>query len=107
MVLINVHKYLMGGSKADGARLFSVIPSEGMRGNGHKLKFHLSTKKPCFTVRVVEPLKRLSRDVIESPSLVTFRRCLDVALLQGHWTRQSQAIPSNLNYSVSNNILCI
>jgi len=36
--LISVDKYLMGGSKADRARLFSVISSERTRGNGHELK---------------------------------------------------------------------
>ena len=34
--LINVYKYLMGGCKADGARLFPAVPSDRTTGNGQK-----------------------------------------------------------------------
>ena len=40
--------YLMDSNKEDRARLFSVIPSERTRGNGHKVKyrkFHLNIRK--------------------------------------------------------------
>lgn len=42
--LINVYKYLMGGSK-DKARLFSAVPSNRTMSNGHKLK-----KRKCHLV---------------------------------------------------------
>lgn len=36
--LINVYKYLMGGNKVKGARLFSVALASRRRKTGHKLK---------------------------------------------------------------------
>ncbi|KAK4814881.1 hypothetical protein QYF61_001259 [Mycteria americana] len=36
--LISAYKYLKGGCKDNGARLFSVVPSDRARSNGHKLK---------------------------------------------------------------------
>jgi len=105
--VINAYKYLKGGYQEDGAKLFTVVPSNRTRGNRHKLKhrkFRLNMRKNFFPVRVTEHWNRLPREAVDSPSLEIFKTRLDKVLCsllymtllrQRVWTRRSPEVASN------------
>jgi len=86
--LLNAYKYLKVGCQEDGARFFSVVPSDRTRGNGHKpkqRKFQLNMRKNFFSLRVTEPWNRLPREVVDFPSLEIFKTRLDKVLCSLLW----------------------
>jgi len=63
----------------DKDRLFSSACCDRTRGDGFKLK-GLDIRKTFFTMRVIKHWSRLPRDVVDAPSLETFKARLDGAL---------------------------
>jgi len=80
---IAAFQYLKGACRKDGGNNFSRDGCDRTRSNGFKLRdgrFRLDIRKKFFTVRVVKPWNRLPRQVMEAPSLETFKARLDGAL---------------------------
>jgi len=76
-------QYLKGAYKKDKDKLFIRACCNRTRGNGFKLKesrFRLDIRKTFFTIRVVKHWHRLPREVVDAPSLETFKVRLDGAL---------------------------
>ena len=63
--------------------LFNRACSNRTKGNGFKLKegrFRLDVRKTFFTLRLVKHWQTLPREVVDAPSLGTFKARLDGAL---------------------------
>jgi len=81
--LIAAFQDLKGAYSKDENRLFSRACCNRTRGNGFKLeegRFRLDTRKNFFTMRVERHWQRLPREVVDAPSLETFKARLDGAL---------------------------
>lgn len=81
--LLCVCKYLKGGCGQVRARLFSVLPSAGTRGNVHKLehrRFPVNIRKQFCAVCVWVLVQVVQRGC-EISFLELFRNCLDVVLV--------------------------
>ncbi|KFQ87864.1 hypothetical protein N337_04721, partial [Phoenicopterus ruber ruber] len=81
--LIAAFQYLKGAYRKDGEKLFIRACCDRTRGNGFKLKegrYRLDIRKKFFKIGVVKHWHSLPGEVVEAPSLETFKVRLDGAL---------------------------
>ena len=81
--LIVAFHYLKRAYKQEGEQLFTRVDSDKTRGNGFKPRqgrFSLDIRRKFFTQSVVKHWNRLSKEVVDAPSLEAFKARLDVAL---------------------------
>jgi len=81
--MIAAFQYLKRSYRKERDGLFSRVYCDRTRGNGIKLeesRSRLNIRKIYFTVRVVRHWNRLPSDVVNAPSLESFKARLDGAL---------------------------
>ena len=97
--LIAAFQYLKGACKQKREWLFTRVVSDRTRGNGFKLgqgRFRLDIRRKFFTQRVVTRWIRLSKEVVDAPSLDAFKAGLDVALGSLVWWLATQPMEEGL-----------
>jgi len=90
--LIAAFQYLKGAYRKGGENIFSRACCDRTRSNGFKLREgrpRLDTRKKFSTIRVVKYWTRLPREVVDAPSLETFKARLDRALSNLVWLKMS------------------
>jgi len=90
--LIAAFQYLQGACRKDGDRLFSRAYCGRTRGSGFKLeegRFRLDIRKKFFIMMVVRHWKKLPEEMVDAPSLETFKVRLDRALSNLIWLKMS------------------
>ena len=73
----------MGDEMDETKWIFSVVGRDRTRSDGLKLehrKFRTNLRKNFITARVMEHWNKLPREVVESPSMETFKTHLDTYL---------------------------
>lgn len=76
-------KVVRGGKENNTDTVFSVVPRDRARGNGHQTrccKFHLNSGKYFFTVREVKCQNRFPREVDSFPFTNILRIHLEMVL---------------------------
>lgn len=99
-------KKLMGvGGGKNGARLFSEVPSDRLKGNGHKLKcerFYLNIRKTCLWIQMWNILLRETfgssswRQSVSDRTHPQETFCTWPCFKQRVWNGQSPEVPFSL-----------
>jgi len=78
---------------------FSEACCDKTRSNGFKLRegrFRLDIRKKFFIIRLAKPWHRFPREVVDAPSLETFKARLDGALSNLIWLKMSLLVAEGL-----------
>lgn len=81
--LTHVYKYLIRWSNAGETRFLLAVARGRPKGSGHKLKerkLHLNIERNSSVVTTTEHWHRLTKEVVESPSLQIFKTQLVMVL---------------------------
>ncbi|KAK4815657.1 hypothetical protein QYF61_005219 [Mycteria americana] len=99
--LIAAFQYLKGAYRKDGDRLYSKACCDRTRSNGFRLRegrFGLDLRKKFFTMRVARHWNKLPREVVEAPSLETFKVRLEWGSEQPDLVQAVPALAGVLDY---------
>lgn len=111
----NMYKYLMGGSKGDGARFFSVMFTDSIRDNRQKLKYRKcplsidNTPLLLGRVGVVQTLEQIIQtdcgisilgDIENLTGHSSEQPAVGDCFKQGCWARPSSALSSSHSHSI-------
>ncbi|KAK4821346.1 hypothetical protein QYF61_018251 [Mycteria americana] len=110
--LIAAFQYLKGAYKKDGDRVFSRACSDRTRGSGFTLKegrLRLGIRNKFFTMRVVKHWNRLPRELVDGPSLETFKGRFRLDIRKNsfaervikHWNRLPREVVESPSLEVS------
>ncbi|KAJ7423644.1 hypothetical protein WISP_33063 [Willisornis vidua] len=79
--LIALYNFLKEGSSEVEVGVFSQVTSNRTSENGPKLgqgRFKLNIRKNVFTKSIIKHWNRLPKNVVDSPSLEAFKRCVTI-----------------------------
>jgi len=96
--LIECYK-ILSGKKLDPNQFFQRSDTTHLRGHSHKLSVNrcrLQLRQNFFSQRVISDWNRLPQDVVDAPSVNSFKNRLDT-----HWIWTLKALPAGVHHHTS------